>query len=167
MKMGSLAVAFLVLLSFLMPVAGASEYFPKIVVELRTADPVNVSEETTFYAVLNVKFMSKDERQRCELDFKIYRYYVELQYLQNGNVGFMAGQIVKGEKLWGYSSLFFGAVPSNYEHQQAFAVVEPSFYELRIYLADFSNLKFLEDRAKENNYKNLNCKVVKIRPASS
>lgn len=134
------------------------EQFPKIFVKVRASETASATKETTWYAILDVKSIQKDRSAWCELDLGKYRYTVDLRY-EDGEVKFFAGQVVKGEKHWGYASLFHGAVSGMGE--QGLMAVSPSYYELRIY--QIKNSRYLELdrlRAKEDGYKNLSCSLI-------
>lgn len=100
----------------------------------------------------------KGQSVRCELDLEKYRYTAELRH-EDDKVHFFAGQVVKGEKHWGYASLVHGVISGIYE--QGLMAVYPSYYEMRFYqIKDGRHLEWVQLRAKEDGYKNLSCNLV-------
>lgn len=134
------------------------EQSPKVFVTVRASETVSDKKETTWYAILDAKSIQQNRSAWCELYLGKYRYTVDLRY-ENGEVKFFAGRVVKGERHWGYASLFHGAV-SGIDDQGLMAVY-PSYYELRIrQIKDSRHLEWIELRAKEDSYKNLSCNLV-------
>ncbi len=149
------------------------EHTAKILVELTRVLGENTDGDKSekylgLVDIAEIKNLKSNQKIECSVEFDRYIYKAQFRRGYNGNgIHLEFGQVVKGEKFWGYSSLFVGEIAEEQLSREAyymgFFVWRPEMYDVDVRVPAFYKTKSeLDEFLKRTGQKLFPCQIQTI-----